>query len=189
VSALMTKYREMLARYRERMQHQHAWEVELTCPACGFTGLPVFHGWTPSNAVNFGKKATIYANLTCPQCQADLKEAAAKKLVELFADVAVPPRNRQVMARFLAVTLGIPLLLAVGLFLGVWAGWWSGRAFVILTPLSMVFLPFIFWLNWQVASLRYQCECGQPAYKFMGLLGRSYGYRCSTCGKLLRLRD
>lgn len=187
--SLMSRYRELITKYGERMQHQHAWEVELNCPACGVTAVPVFHGWTPSYAINVGNTPTIYANLTCPRCGADLRGTAGKKLVERFADESIPPRNRQVLIRFLAISLGIPLLATAGLFIGVWAGWWGYGAFVILTPLCLVSLPFIRWLNWQVASLRYQCECGQPAYKFMGMLGRSYCYRCSTCGRLLRLRD
>jgi hypothetical protein len=32
-------------------------------------------------------------------------------------------------------------------------------------------------------------HCGEPDYVFLGMLGRSYCYRCSSCGRLLRLRD
>jgi hypothetical protein len=45
------------------------------------------------------------------------------------------------------------------------------------------------WFNYQIASIRCWCECGRPGYKFMGLLGRSYCYRCSSCGRRLRLKD
>lgn len=181
--------RTLMQKYRERLQHQHAWEVELTCPSCGFTGLPVFHGWTPSYAINLGNTPTIYAQLTCPKCGADLKKAAGQKSVELFADVAIPPRNRRVLAWFLGLWVGGTLLLVAVLFAGVWAGWWGYGVFTILSLLTVFIAPSVMWLNWQIASFRYQCECGHPAYKFMGMLGRSYGYRCSTCGRLLRLRD
>ena len=107
----------------------------------------------------------------------------------MFADLAIPPRNRRVLTWFLVVTLGVPLFLTAVLFLGVWAGWWGFGVFWVLTLFLVFIRPLILWMNWQIASLRHQCECGRPGYKFMGLLGRSYAYRCSTCGKLLRLRD
>ncbi len=62
-------------------------------------------------------------------------------------------------------------------------------AFLALTGLILLLPPAIFWFNWQIHGARHRCECGQPAYVFMGLLERSYCYRCSTCGKLLRVRD
>jgi hypothetical protein len=76
-------------KYRQRMQHEHGWEVELRCPACGLLAHPVFRGWTPSHAVSFGNRPTIYARLVCPACGAGLKATAGEKLVELFADVHV----------------------------------------------------------------------------------------------------
>jgi hypothetical protein len=188
MQSLLECRRRWLAKYGERMRHEHAWDVELTCPVCGTTALPIFHGWTPSNSIH-GRTPTIYAELSCAPCGADLKVTAGRKLVELFANLPIPSRNLRVLFWFLAVTLGGPLLLTVGLFAGVWAGWWGYGAFLILTGLAGFTAPGILWLNWQVHSLRYRCDCGKPAYKFMGLVGRSYGYRCSTCGSLLRLRD
>lgn len=179
----------LLTRYRERLQHQHGWEVELRCPACAASALPSLDGWTPSYAVNFGDAPTIYANVTCSKCGVDLKDAAGKKLVEIFAGVPVPPRNNWLLVWFLVFAVGTPLLLTAGLYLGVLAGWWGYRGFVGLSFLPVLLWPVLMWFNWQVASIRFQCACGNPAYKFMGLLGRSYCYRCSSCGKLLRLRD
>lgn len=179
----------LFTRYRERLQHQHAWEVELECPACGTSGVPMFNGWTPSYAINVGNTPTIYANLTCGKCGANLSRAAGKKLVELLAGVSIPSKNKRVMACFLVIVVVVPLVMAAGVFAGIWAGWWGYQGFVMLSFLSALYLPSIMWLNWQVASIRFQCECGYPTYKFMGLLGRSYCYRCSTCGRLLRLRD
>ena len=57
--------------------------------------MPLYQGWKPAGAIHFGDKPTIFANLNCPQCGADLKEAAGKKLVELFTDVAVPKAYRE----------------------------------------------------------------------------------------------
>ena len=58
-----------------------------------------------------------------------------------------------------------------------------------MIPYFLLLQPMILLFNWQVHSPRFRCDCGQPAYKFMGMLGRSYCYRCSSCGRLLRLRD
>jgi hypothetical protein len=167
------------------LQHIHGWEVELQCPACGKVALPVFNGWTPSHAINFGDRPTIYADLTCRSCGADLRHAAGTKLVELFADVGVPPRNRWLMATFIVIILAF---LLPGTILSLFEGWRKLGVFLLWTPLLPV-APTILWFNGQIASIRSRCECGKPDYKFMGLLGRSYCYRCSSCGRLLRLRD
>jgi hypothetical protein len=179
----------LLARYNERLRHRHGWNVELACPACGVAAVPAMDGWTPSLAVNFGNSPTIYANLRCRSCGADLTGEAGKKLVELFADVPTPPANRRLLAGFVALLVGVPLVLIAGLSLGVQAGWWGYWAFQGLTLLPMLVWPLILWFNWRVASIRFECDCGKPDYYFMGLLGRSYCYRCHSCGQLLRLRD
>jgi hypothetical protein len=173
------------ARYRERLQHTHGWEAELRCPACGVVALPAFNGWTPSNAINFGETPTIYADLTCRSCGADLRQAASTKLVELFADVGVPTRNKRLMATFIALILGFEI---PGTILSLFERWRELGVALVRAPLLLL-APAILWFNGQIASIRSRCECGRPDYKFMGLLGRSYCYRCSTCGRLLRLRD
>ncbi len=168
--------------YRERLQHQHGWEVELTCPVCGVV-TPVYNGWTSSHAIHLGNTPTIFANLNCPQCVADLHEAAGKKLVELFADIAVTPFNRRLIVWFVGLCAGgIPLFLGAGTFLGSLG---QGATFLGVVYYGLL----VMWFNGQVASIRYRCVCGNPTYKFMGMLGRSYCYRCSSCGKLLRLQD
>lgn len=173
------------ARYRERLQHTHAWKVELRCPACGVVALPVFNGWTPSHALNFGDAPTIYADLDCPACGAGLRQAAGTKMVELFAEVGVPPRNKRLMATFIALILGCEL---PGAIPSLFDGWRKLRVILVRTPLFLL-APTLLWFNGQIASIRSRCESGRPDYKFMGLLGRSYCYRCSSCGSLLRLRD
>ena len=177
----------LLTKYRERMQHQHGWEVELKCLSCGTTGIPTFNGWTPDMSMNFGNAPTIYGILHCSTCGADLKGAAREKLPELFADVTVPARNRRLMLGFVLFFIGFVAFLVAGVFLFIVVGW-KISAF-LMPPLMILAAGARFWFNYQIASMRYQCECGNPAYKFMGLLGRSYCYRCSSCGKLLRLRD
>ena len=178
-----------LSKYKERAQHQHGWEVELQCPECNHDGKPKYDGWTPNKAVKFGDTPTIYANVTCSECGHDLKTEAGKKLTELFKDVSIPPRNKRLLYGFISVVVGVPLILAGLLWAGVAAGWWGYPAFGWLNLLWIIVVPAILYFNYKVASIRFACECGDPKYLFMGLLGRSYCYRCSTCGKLLRVRD
>jgi hypothetical protein len=164
------------------MQHQHGWEVELKCPVCAKAGAPTFDGWTANASMSFGDTPTIYANLRCRACSADLKAVAGEKLRELFADVAVPALNRRLIFWFVAFFFCFLILLIAN----------------VILPVSLPFLlPSLmglaatarYWFNHQIASIRYRCDCGKPAYKFMGMLGRSYCYRCSSCGRLLLLRD
>jgi hypothetical protein len=181
--------RSLFAKYRQRLQHQHGWEVEVTCPHCGVTAVPVFNGWNPSYAVNYGKKPTIYSNLNCSKCGVGLKDAAGSKLVELFSEVRIPKRNRYLLtgAAAFAVVMVVAGLIAL---LGVsFAPALVTPAITVVVFTAVLMRVYFFWFNWQITSLRHECECGNPAYKFMGLLGRSYCYRCSSCSKLLRLRD
>ena len=170
----------LLANYRERVQHQQGWEVELRCPECNHDGVPKYNGWTPSKAIKLGNTPTIYANVTCSECSHNLKPAAGEKLTELFKDVAIPPRNKSLLYKFLFVVIGLPLILMGLLWAGAIAGWWGYGAFVWLNLLLVIILPAIFVFNYKVHSIRFACECGDPKYLFMGLLGRSYCYRCSS---------
>jgi hypothetical protein len=178
----------LLDKYRERVQHEHGWEVTLRCPNCHQESVPQYIGWTPSNAVNFGDTPTIYANLSCPECGADLKAEAGQKLQELFQDVVIPPRNKGLLYGFILAVAGLPLMVTGFIWAGVLAGWWNYGAFIWLNLCWLVVAPAIFIFNYHVHSIRFTCQCGQPRYLFMGMLGRSYCYRCS-CGKLLRVRD
>jgi hypothetical protein len=45
-----------LKQYNQRLQHQHGWEIELNCPACGNHGLPDGAGWTPDSTIHFGTR-------------------------------------------------------------------------------------------------------------------------------------
>jgi hypothetical protein len=175
-------------KYRQRMQHEHGWEVELRCPACGLLAHPVFRGWTPSHAVSFGNRPTIYARLDCPACGAGLKATAGEKLLELFADVPLPARNRRLMSWFVALHVGLPLAMVAVIAPGIRyrrEAW----ALTVLMLLVLSSRSLGMWFNYQIASIRCRCQCGRPGYKFMGLLGRSYCYRCSSCGRRLRLKD
>jgi len=170
----------MFAKYQERLKHDHDWEVPLRCGRCGADSVPIMNGWTPSLAINLGDKPTIYADLECPKCAENLKEIAGEKLVEMFADESTHTKFKQLIALFIAVVVG-----ATALFLLLPRSW---RTYAMI-PFFLLLQPMIYFFNWQVHSPRFRCDCGEPAYKFMGMLGRSYCYRCSNCGRLLRLRD
>jgi DNA-directed RNA polymerase subunit RPC12/RpoP len=174
------RLKRMLTKYRERLKNEHGWEVPLRCSRCGADAVPIFHGWTPSQVINFGNKPTIYANLECPKCGENMKELAGEKLVEMFAEERTSAKFKQMLVLFIAACVGMPALL---LFLP--RTWWM----YAMIPYFVLLQPMIHFFNWQVHSPRFRCDCGEPAYKFMGMLGRSYCYRCSTCGRLLRLRD
>jgi len=179
----------LFTEYHRRMRHEHGWQVPLDCPVCRHLGVPDFEGWTPQQGMNFGDRPTIYADLACENCGHDLHDTAGEKLVELFTEVSTPGRNRRLLWTFVGLMVVVPLLLVGLICLGVRLGWWGPFAYTILSGLSLLVVPTIFWINWQVHRLRHECPCGQPDYLFMGLLGRSSCYRCSTCGRLLRLRD
>ena len=109
---MLAKYRERtLAKYRERLINDHGWEVPLRCGRCGADAVPIYHGWTPSQVINFGNTPTIYANLECPKCGEDMKEVAGEKLVALFADLATPAKFKQMVLLLIAFVAGITALL------------------------------------------------------------------------------
>jgi len=179
----------LLTKYRERQKQQHGWEVEVKCPDCGAVAVPVFNGWSPTYAFGFGTTPTIFAKLDCSKCGAGLRNAAGSKLVELFSDVQIPNRNWQLIVGAAAFAVAV---MVAGVSVAV--GWMMVPAFVtpaltvVVLGVALMRLYFV-WFNWQVTSLRHECECGNPAYKFMGMLGRSYCYRCSSCSNRIRLRD
>ena len=182
----MTK---LLQAYNEQLRHEHGWEVPLTCPKCNHEGRPRYDGWTPGSTMNFGNTPTIYANLFCSDCGFDLHEAAGAKLVEMYSDVSIPAKNRQLIWCFVLGMIGVIGLPMGVIWLGIWAGIWGHQAHASLAFLTIGILPTIYYFNYLVAALRHRCECGEPAYKFMGLLGRSSCYRCSNCTRLMKLRD
>ena len=179
----------ILAKYKEVMEHSHGWDVELQCNHCGWTGVPLYNGWIPSTAMNFEVKPTIYANLRCPECGKDLKEEAGTKLVELFKDVELDKRNKAVLAWFILALVGIPAIIFGFITAGVKTGLWGNEAYTALTFLPILIAPAILLLNYNIGLIRHECECGGAGYIFMGMLGRAYCYRCSSCGKLLKIRD
>ena len=101
----------LLAKYRERVQHQHGWEVELQCPQCSHESVPKFdEGLTPKPekvARNVRDTPMICANVTCPECSHDLKERAGEKLAELFKDV------RKTTIGWVGVVLGVLVFLPI----------------------------------------------------------------------------
>ena len=181
--------RSFLNKYNAAVRHTHGWNLELTCPHCGHRGLPRYEGWMPDIAENAGDRPTIYAKVACTRCNGRLHDEAGRKVAELFPEVQVPEQNAAILKAFILGLFIVPSLFAGMLFLGVQMGWWRYSAFAILA-LSAVFIqPLVMRMRYQIALLRSRCDCGQPNYVFLGLLGRTSCYCCSTCGRLLRLRD
>ena len=181
--SLLERIRTMRSNRNEQMHLQHGWEAELVCPKCGTVAQPVFNGWTPNNRVGFGMTSVVYANVTCSGCHADLQKVAELKLIELFADISMPAKNKKAIWGYVLLTVAFLVCLG-GKF------WMRQPAFDWLYPVIFaVFTSSGIWFTRYVHSAQHKCECGNASCKFMGMLGRSYCLRCSTCGKLLRLRD
>ncbi|NLE38030.1 MAG: hypothetical protein GX621_08400 [Pirellulaceae bacterium] len=125
----------------------------------------------------------------CENCGESLREEADVTLRGLFSQQPIDPRNRRLLRNMVALLVVVPLLLAGAIWLGVINGIWGWWAFSWLALLGFVFSPASTWFSYRIHSLRHECECGRPEYVFLGLLGRSYCYRCGSCGRLLRLRD
>lgn len=173
---------KLIARCRIDLRHEHGWNVKLTCPDCSHKGVPRFDGWAANTAINFGNAPTLFARLACANCGGDLRSAASESLQNMFSGVRVSKRNVRLIVWFVGtIVLVVTLPIAAQLIFNprVSVAWLGG----VLGPL--VGLAF----NRRVASIRTQCRCGHPRYIFMGMLGRSSCYRCSTCANLLRLRD
>lgn len=180
---------EKLKALRGLLEHEHGWEVPVACPVCGHCGLPNYEGWTPSRAIRFGNRATIFARLRCAKCSSDLKNAAGEELVKLFTEQPIPQSNQRLLRGYVTYAIAASLFSAGGLVWIALAQPANRLLFVVAMAPLMLLRPTGMWLNYAVAAHRRRCECGAPAWKFMGLLGRTYCYRCSTCGRLLRLRD
>jgi hypothetical protein len=178
-----------LKKYQERLVHRHGWNVPLTCTRCGHEGLPRYDGWTPSMAARFGDRPTIYANLFCDHCGARMTEEAGAAITGMFSDPPTDTRNRRLLWGMLGVLILVPLAFAGLIWMGVQNGLWGAWAFSWLAGLALLITPVTFWFNYRIHSIRHECACGAPDYVFLGMLGRSYCYRCSSCGRLLRLRD
>lgn len=172
----------LLQNYQKAMQREHGWEVELTCPDCGCTTRPLYEDWDSKSAINFGNTPTIFACVACAECGRALRSVAGERLVAMFSDIAVPRANKRLIAWFVVVAvLAVLLPLAAQFVLRPsFNVTWIGP--VLAGPMILVF-------NYRMASITRRCPCGTPKYLFMGLLGRSGCYRCSSCGRLLRLRS
>ena len=181
--------RRLIERYRQALEQHHDWLMELTCPRCHHVGIPRRQGWSETLAVNWGDNPTVFMNLNCTECGADLKEAAAQKLRDEFGQVEISRQNRRMIRRFFLFILGVPLLAAAVMGTGVVLGLWGAEVFLYLVMLAFLSAPAIMRFNYQIASLRSRCACGSPDYRFHGMLGRSYCYSCASCGRRLRIRD
>jgi hypothetical protein len=144
----------MLAKCRERITHEHGWEVPRRCDRCGADSVPTVLGWTPTQAINFGNTPTIYADLQWPKCGETMKEIAGEKLVEMFADERTPAESRQMLALFIAVVAGVPAM-----FLLLPRSWWT----YAMIPYFLLLGPMIECFNGQVHAPRFRCDCGKDS--------------------------
>ncbi len=160
-------------KYRKIIQHKHGWEIELQCPKCNHRAIPKYNGWIPGYSKSFGNTPWIYAKLQCPDCENDLKNEAGNKLVDLFQNIRTA--NKHITIMFIGLILFITILIILK---------------IIPSPLAIGLLlaPMIIYFNYKSTSALQKCDCNAPNYIFMGMLGRTCCYRCSTCGKLKRLR-
>lgn len=172
--------RQRLQDARQSARHTHGWEVPLVCDRCGHQGLPTFTGWTSRRDIRFGTRPTVFANLHCPRCKADLTRVAGQQLVALFGDVRLGAANRRLIVIAVGLGLVLPALLLVGFALWGWPAWIVGLLFALVGALMQ-------WMGLAPSFWQRRCECGNPQHKFMGMLGRSCCYRCSSCGRLKRV--
>ncbi|HUJ18093.1 MAG TPA: hypothetical protein VL197_08875 [Nitrospirota bacterium] len=176
---------------RSTLRNTYGWDVELTCAQCRFTGMPRYEGWSHGLKTDAGGDAAVYAKVACTQCGRRLTDEAAGKLVDLFAGIDTPDRNRKLISRFAIQLVLVPFVLAFVLFFGTqmdWWGWGLGTVWVLLA--SAVSIPALATLkNNGVADLLLHCECGKPHYVFMGTLDGCSCYRCFSCGTLMKLRE
>ena len=181
--------RRILQRYREALEQHHDWQLQLTCPRCAHTGLPRLEGRSETLAINWGDNPIIFMKLSCPECTQDLHDVAGQKLREEFGELNMPKRNSILRRRFLFIVIALPLLAAAALGTGMALGYWGAEVFLSFLVLALFTAPSLMVFSYTVAQLRSSCRCGAPDYRFHGMLGRSYCYRCANCGQQLKLRD
>ncbi len=176
-------------KYKSAVGNMHGWKVALTCKQCKVNGLPRYEGWASDLTTAEGSRPVIYAKLACPQCGSRLTAEAGQKLAELFKKVPLLEENERIIKGFIAGLILVPAALALLLLAGAWTGWWRYSAFALLA-LSAVVIPLLVMnKNYRIALLRSRCLCGHADYIFMGFLDGTSCYRCSSCERLLRLRD
>ncbi len=73
-----------------------------------------------------------------------MKQQAGEKLTELFYHVPTPAQNQRLIALFISLLVGLPLLLCAVIWAGVQLKWWGHMAFLALTGLILLLPPAIF---------------------------------------------
>lgn len=145
----------MLKGYRRALQHEHGWEVELSCPDCGHTGLPRYDGWEANSAINFGSAPTIFARVACESCGGNLRPIAGERLQTMFSEITVPTANRRLIVWFVIAVILLVILPILAQFV-------LKPDFHVASFGAILVLPLIFVFNYRVASMRKRCPCGTP---------------------------
>lgn len=157
----------------------------MQCPQCDRDGVPTFEDGTIDTKKvhkNAADVPMLCANVTCSECGNDLKEQAGEKLAELFSDT---PKMFGWPSVLMGVLLFLPILVFGMFWVGAFAGWWQELELLHWVVFFLLFLPFLIG-HYFIHPKMYSCECGNPKFLFMGALGRSYCFRCSSCSRLLR---
>ncbi len=180
----------LFSKYSSTVRNVYGWGVELTCSRCKARVKPRYEGWSTHLKTDRGENASIFAKVACPNCGRRMTDEASAKLEELFGGIAIPEQNQHIVSGFIIALIIVPVVLAFFLFVGMQIGWWQwgfGTVWILLT--SAVSIPLLVMLrNYRTAKLRMICDCGNPQFVCMGSIDNTLCYRCSSCGRLLRLR-
>jgi DNA-directed RNA polymerase subunit RPC12/RpoP len=178
----------VFAKYRNVTSTPCGWDVELVCSQCRTSVMPRYEGWSAHLAAGAGE-ATTGAKLACPACGKRLIEEPVHKLTSLFNAVSLTAQNHRIVKQFIAGLVIVPVVFAFVLFVGLQMGWWGNNAFGILVLSAAVIPVLVLLKNYRIAMLRSDCVCKKPAYRFLGTFHGTNCYRCSSCGRLLRLQE
>jgi len=175
----------LISKYKEQVQINHGWEVDLKCPQCDQSGIPAFEDGTIDTEKIHKNAAGIpmlCADVTCSECGHDLEAQAGEKLKELFSET---PTTFGWASILMATLFFVPILMLGIFWVGAFAGWWQDLGFWHLGAV-VVWVAIFLIGHYLIHPMMYSCECGNPKFLLMGALGRSYCFRCSTCSRLLR---
>jgi len=175
----------LVSKYKQHVQINHGWEIELHCPQCNSNDVPAFEDGTIDTKrihKNTADIPMLCAAVTCSGCGHDLEEQAGEKLTELFSQT---PKTLGWPSILMGVLFFLPVLMFGIIGVGVFVGWWDGLELWHLGAVALCYIIFLIG-HYLVHPMMYSCKCGDPKFLLMGALGRSYCFRCSTCSRLLR---
>jgi hypothetical protein len=169
------------------LDHEHGWGLNLSCPVCGWTGVPKYTGDAAVGAsMHMPTETVVSANLACYECGNDMGDAAKEKLSEMFKSVPIDKRGASLAGILMLALVLLPFVAFVVVAIGIKLGFWDRSAYLIIAALPLLIVPGFFLASSINASISLQCECGDD-FSYMGKYENSYCYRCTSCGKLTRI--